>query len=72
MGVETIHGNFAAEVSGIDLATPLAAAELDALWQASDAHAVLVFRGQTLSNAQQVAFAENFGGPPEAAFTVSS
>jgi alpha-ketoglutarate-dependent taurine dioxygenase len=33
------------------------------LWQASDAHAVLVFRGQTLSDAQQIAFAENFGQP---------
>ena len=34
-----------------------------ALWEASDAHAVLVFRNQWLTDAQQVAFAENFGRP---------
>ena len=61
--VETIHPGFVAEVRGIDLAQPVTDAAMDALWQASDAHAVLVFRGQTLTDAQHIAFAGNFGQP---------
>ena len=61
--VATIRPGFVAEVSGIDLSQPLPAAAIDALWDASDAHAVLVFRGQHLTDAQQIGFAENFGQP---------
>jgi alpha-ketoglutarate-dependent 2,4-dichlorophenoxyacetate dioxygenase len=41
----------------------MTAATMMTLWQASAAHAILVFRGQTLTDAQQIAFAENFGKP---------
>jgi alpha-ketoglutarate-dependent 2,4-dichlorophenoxyacetate dioxygenase len=34
-----------------------------ALWDASDAHAVLVFRRQIVTDAEQIAFARNFGLP---------
>ncbi|MBS0641965.1 MAG: TauD/TfdA family dioxygenase, partial [Proteobacteria bacterium] len=61
--VATLRPRFVAEVSGVDLAQPVTPDTMAALWQASDAHAVLVFRGQTLSDAQQIAFAENFGQP---------
>jgi alpha-ketoglutarate-dependent 2,4-dichlorophenoxyacetate dioxygenase len=61
--VATMRSGFLAAVGGVDLAGPVTSANMATLWQASDAHAVLVFRGQTLSDAQQIAFAENFGQP---------
>ena len=35
-------------------------ADMAALWEASDAHAVLAFRGQALTDAQQITFTEKF------------
>ena len=37
-----------AEIGGIDISRPVEPTGMAALWDASDAHAVLVFRGQTL------------------------
>ena len=59
----TIRPGFVVELDGINLADPMTPATMAALWDASDAHAILVFHGQTLSDAQQIAFAENFGQP---------
>ena len=61
--VTTIRPGFVAEIGGIDIAHPIDPATMTALWAASDTHAILVFRGQTLTDAQQIAFAENFGQP---------
>ncbi len=61
--VASIRPGFVAEISGIDLSDPVGPRAMAALWDASDGHAILVFRGQTLTDAQQVAFAENFGEP---------
>lgn len=61
MHIEALGEGFAAEVSGVDLRAPLAAEALRALEAAIDAYAVLVFRGQALSDAQQIAFSESFG-----------
>lgn len=61
--VQPIRPGFVARIDGIDLAQPLVREDIDVLWQASDRHAVLVFKGQTLTDAQQIAFAENFGTP---------
>ena len=44
-----LHPLFAAEVDGIDLAQPVDAATVDAIWQAIDRYAVLVFRDQRLT-----------------------
>ena len=63
IGVTTIRPGFVAEVTGIDLSRPLPPAETAALWDASDTYAVLIFRGEPMTDAQQVAFAENFGRP---------
>ncbi|MGA3398834.1 MAG: TauD/TfdA family dioxygenase [Acetobacteraceae bacterium] len=70
--VETVRPGFVAEIGGIDLSRPVTGADMAALWDASDAHAVLVFRGQTLTDAQQVAFTENFGQPERYVFSYSS
>lgn len=56
-----LHPLFAAEVSGVDLARPLDAATHRAIAEAIDRYAVLVFRGQPLTDDQQVAFAALFG-----------
>ncbi|MFI5034441.1 MAG: TauD/TfdA dioxygenase family protein [Reyranellales bacterium] len=63
MNIETrpLHPHIAAEVTGIDLAQPIGADTVDAIWSAIDRHAVLVFRNQRLSDAQLRDFAALFG-----------
>ena len=56
-----LHPEIGVEVLGLDLSRPLGAgtiAELKRLWAQ---HLVLLFRGQSLSEEQQVAFSELFG-----------
>jgi alpha-ketoglutarate-dependent 2,4-dichlorophenoxyacetate dioxygenase len=53
--------DFFAEIAGIDLAKPLKPADRDAIEAAIDRYAVVVFRGQTLDDAQQIDLAANFG-----------
>lgn len=50
-----------AEVLGVDLAWPMSDALFRGLERAWHEHSVLVFRGQTLADLQQVAFAARFG-----------
>ena len=69
--VRVIRPGFVAEVTRLDLSAPLSPADTDALWDASDAHAILVFRGQNLTDAQQIAFTENFGTPERYVFSYS-
>ena len=52
---------FAAEATGIDISRPLQASDVRAIEAAMDEHAVLVFRGQPLTEDQQIAFAKSFG-----------
>ena len=56
-----LHPHIGAEVTGIDLAQPIDAATIDAIWRAIDRHAVLVFRDQRLTDAQLRDFAALFG-----------
>ncbi len=50
-----------AEISGIDLTKDLTEAQVTAIRKAWDQHIVLVFRGQTLSQEQQLRFGAHFG-----------
>ncbi len=59
--LKPLHPLFAAEGSGIDLNKPIDAATVRAIDDAMDRYAVLVFRGQPLSEDQQVALASGFG-----------
>ena len=59
--VKPVTPDFVAEISGIDLARPLGPADRDAIEKASNRYAVVVFRGQTLDDDQQIAFAGHFG-----------
>ena len=56
-----LHPLFAAEARGIDLTKPVDATTVRAIDEAMDKYAVLVFRGQPLTEDQQVAFASSFG-----------
>jgi alpha-ketoglutarate-dependent 2,4-dichlorophenoxyacetate dioxygenase len=65
--VTALHPLFAAEVSGVDLRAPVGAEDFRAIETALDRYAVLVFRAQRLSTAQQISFSGLFG-PLESAF----
>lgn len=67
IAIRAIDSTFAAEVSGIDLRAPLSAEDVAAIEAGMDRHAVLVFRGQPVSDDQQMAFTRNFGGIEHAA-----
>ena len=56
-----LHPLFAAEASGIDLTKAVDAATVRAVDDAMNQYAVVVFRGQPLTEDQQVAFAGSFG-----------
>ena len=53
--------DFVVEVSGIDLGEPLDAETVAALRAALGKHSVLVFRQQSLTSEQQIAFSRHFG-----------
>ncbi|MGA7264116.1 MAG: TauD/TfdA family dioxygenase, partial [Stellaceae bacterium] len=61
MQVRQLHPLFVGEVSGIDLSRPLDAPAVQALWEAIDRYAVLVFHGQRLSDDRLRDFAGKFG-----------
>jgi alpha-ketoglutarate-dependent 2,4-dichlorophenoxyacetate dioxygenase len=55
------HPEFLGEVTGVDLRAPLDATEVAAIEAGMDRFAVLRFRDQPIDDAQQLAFARNFG-----------
>lgn len=59
--VTPVTPDFVAEIAGLDLAQPLQPADRDAIEAAIDRYAVVVFRGQTLTDDQQIAFSRHFG-----------
>ena len=62
VAVRRLHPLFAAEITGVDL-TRASQALIGEFADSIADHGVLVFRGQRMSNDQQVAFAEQFGKP---------
>lgn len=59
--LKPLHPLFAAEASGVDLRKRLAAEAVRGIERAMDRYAVLVFRGQPLTQEEQLAFAKSFG-----------
>ena len=59
--VKPMHPDFVTEISGVDLSRPLTPADRDAIEDAINRYAIVVFHDQTLSDDQQIAFARNFG-----------
>jgi alpha-ketoglutarate-dependent 2,4-dichlorophenoxyacetate dioxygenase len=61
VSIRAIQPAFAGEVSGIDITKPISQADVAAIEAGMDKFAVLVFRDQKLTDAQQMAFSLNFG-----------
>jgi alpha-ketoglutarate-dependent 2,4-dichlorophenoxyacetate dioxygenase len=63
MPLETrpLHPFIGCEVTGLDLSKTVSSADVDAIWGAIDRHAVVVFRDQSLTDAQLRDFAALFG-----------
>src|SRR6266478_4901458 len=59
--VTLTRSDFTADISGIDLAQPLKAADRDGIEDAINRYAVVVFHDQKLSDDQQIDFAGHFG-----------
>ena len=59
--VKPMHPDFVAEICGVDLARPLRPADRDAIEDAINRYAIVVFHDQTLTDEQQIDFARNFG-----------
>ncbi len=61
LSISRLHPVFAGEVSGIDCRRPLGRDAVAAIEAGMDEYAVLVFRDQELSDAEQIAFTRQFG-----------
>jgi alpha-ketoglutarate-dependent 2,4-dichlorophenoxyacetate dioxygenase len=61
VSIRPLRPAFAGEVSGLDITAPIDRADVAAIEAGMDAYAVLVFRGQDLTDEQQIAFTLNFG-----------
>ena len=61
LSVDRVAGHIGAEVSGIDLSSPLDDAAVAGIRAALLEHKVLFFRGQHLDHTGQIAFARRFG-----------
>jgi alpha-ketoglutarate-dependent 2,4-dichlorophenoxyacetate dioxygenase len=59
--IRPLTRDFAGELTGIDLREPLSETDIEAIEGGMDRYAVLIFRDQPLTDAQQVAFSRNFG-----------
>lgn len=58
--IQTLRERFAAEIRGVDVASA-SPEEVDTIAGAIDQYGVVILRGQSLTNEQQIAFAEQFG-----------
>jgi len=61
VSIRQLHPHFFGEVSGVDLRRPLTPQEARDIEAGMDKHAVLLFHDQDITDAQQMAFALNFG-----------
>jgi alpha-ketoglutarate-dependent 2,4-dichlorophenoxyacetate dioxygenase len=61
VSIRQLHPHFFGEVSGVDLRKPLTEQEAIDIEAGMDKYAVLLFRGQDITDEQQLAFALNFG-----------
>ncbi len=68
---EILHPLFAAEASGVELSKIADAAVLDEIRAGMDRYAVLVFRGQSLSSEEQLAFSQSLDGELHSRTSVS-
>lgn len=65
MKLNSLHGEFGAEVSGVDLSHPLSEAQFRQLDEAMNQYSVLLIRDQTLTDDSHLALTGMFGDPEE-------
>lgn len=61
LSMDALCNDFGAEVSGVDCSAPLSSGDAVAIEAGMDRYAVLVFRNQSLTDEQQIAFTRQFG-----------
>jgi alpha-ketoglutarate-dependent 2,4-dichlorophenoxyacetate dioxygenase len=61
IAIRPLHPVFVGEVTGADCRAPLSAADVAAIEAGMDKYAVLVFRDQNITDAEQIAFSLHFG-----------
>jgi alpha-ketoglutarate-dependent 2,4-dichlorophenoxyacetate dioxygenase len=61
VSIRPLHPVFVGEVAGVDCREPLGSEEVAAIDAGMDEYAVLVFRDQDISDAEQIAFTRHFG-----------
>jgi alpha-ketoglutarate-dependent 2,4-dichlorophenoxyacetate dioxygenase len=61
IAITELHPVFAGEVTGVDLTRPISREDAVAIEAGMDRYGVLVFPGQDITDAQQIAFTRNFG-----------
>jgi alpha-ketoglutarate-dependent 2,4-dichlorophenoxyacetate dioxygenase len=61
VSIRPLHPVFAGEVAGVDCRRPLGPEEVAAIDAGMDEYAVLVFREQDVTDAEQIAFTRHFG-----------
>ena len=61
VAIKQIHPVFVGEVSGVDLTKSLSREEATTIEEGMNRYGVLVFRGQNITDEQQIAFTRNFG-----------
>src|SRR5262249_42277211 len=64
--IRPLTPHIAGEVFGVDITQPLSAADVAAIEAGMDRYAVLVFHDQNITDAQQMAFSQNFGALEDA------
>jgi alpha-ketoglutarate-dependent 2,4-dichlorophenoxyacetate dioxygenase len=61
VSIRPLHPVFAGEIAGVDCRRPLGPEEVAVIDAGMDEYAVLVFREQTVTDAEQIAFTRHFG-----------
>src|SRR5438067_1298102 len=61
VSIRPLHPVFVGEIAGIDCRHPLDAGEVAAIENGMDRYAVLVFREQSITDDEQLAFTRHFG-----------
>jgi taurine dioxygenase len=61
IAIRRLDAPIGAEITGVDLSRPLDDATFEQIRKAYSEHSVIVFRGQQLTPAQQIAFSRRFG-----------
>ena len=72
LSIRELHPHIGAEITGLDLRMPLDDSTLESVRNAFARYSVLVFRGQDVTDDQQVAFSRYFGELERTSFAIAA